>query len=171
MVSNNDFTIIVPLDDVYQTHMPRDRHMIEVWLNGMVSPYSIALAFVDIRNKKGNNNDDDLWSTLEWLPNVAERKLVHQYIRTLTDILQAYVLPILGQERLTLEDIQLVNHHETIINEWNCGNVSLRFNVRESNPTSYIVGTPYPPQHYLSPTPLSITNTAQVPVPSVYAHY
>ena len=95
MESTNQFTVLVPLDDVYQKHMPRDRSMVYLWLNGMVSPYSIALAILDVRVKTQTDASKQLWDSLDWLPNPGERQATYNYINALVNQLELYVLPIL----------------------------------------------------------------------------
>ena len=104
---SNQFTVLVPLDEVYQKHMPRDRNMVLVWLSGMVSPYSIALAVLNVRTKTHTDASQQLWDCLDWLPNPAERQTTYNYIYSIVDQLEVYVLPILRQEGYSLSLIHI----------------------------------------------------------------
>jgi hypothetical protein len=145
MVSNKPkLMIVVPLDDVYQSMMARDRSLVHVWLNGMVSPYSIALACVDVRLKTGDRNDSHLPTVFDWLPNPAERQITIAYVRLLTDALESYVVLLLAQEQLTLNNIILLSADEMVIDEWSCGYVTLTFDVHQHGPAGNIIGTTRP---------------------------
>lgn len=140
---HDTLSVLIPLDSVYAQHMPRDRHMIEVWLNGTMSPYSVALAFVDRRQKQHSQNNDEIWGVLTWLSNVAERRMVFDYISTLTDLLEQYVIPLLKLEGISLDDVCLLGQEETVIDEWSCGYVTLTFKIPTRNATGSFIGTPY----------------------------
>lgn len=165
------FMVVVPLDDVYQSIMPRDRDLVQLWLNGMVSPYSIALACVDIRLKTGDRNDSHLPSVLEWLNSPAERQLTMTYIHLLTNALEMYVLPLLAQEQLTLNNIVLLKADEVLVNEWSCGYVTLTFDVYQQGPTGNIVGTTRPVLQPLLPPLLPYPVAEQVPSSGIQYRY
>lgn len=163
MVSENTFTVLVPLDEVFSEHMPIERDKVYVLLNGLVSPYSIALAILDLRLKTGTNCYDKLCQSLEWLPNGVERSIVARYIHTLTDTLGYYVLPLLAQEFLTLDNIVLKSTFENTLDPWRCGYVTLTFNIHGPRAASGFIGTPYPAPYHHPPVPVPVEPVYQVP--------
>lgn len=170
MVSNQ-FTVLVPLDEVYQKHMPRDRNMVLVWLNGMVSPYSIALAVLNVRVKTRTDASQQLWDSLDWLPNPAERQVTYDYINTIVGQLELYVLPILHQEGYSLDTTSLSKAHETVVDEWSCGHVTLTFNLHGQGQTNRVIGTPYLAQQYLATGAPLVAGPAQIPNNHFYNYH
>lgn len=170
-MASNQFTVLVPLDEVYQKHMPRDRSMVYIWLNGMVSPYSIALAILDVRIKTQSDAASQLWDSLDWLPNPGERKATYEYIYTLVNQLEIYVLPILKQEGYSLNNTSLSTAHETTVDEWSCGHVTLTFNLYGQRETHRVVGTPYPIQQYPTANTALVAGPAQVPNNYIHHHH
>ena len=144
------FTVLVPLDAVYSAIMPRDRNSVLVWLNGMVSPYSIALSILDVRIKTGGPATTELWNCLEWLPDHSERTITYNYINALVDALALFVSPILQQEGLNLNNTSIATTQETVIDEWSCGYVTLTFNIHRQGETRRLIGTPY----FVQPNPI-----------------
>src|SRR5699024_9483199 len=106
-----------------------------------------------------------------WLPNLNERTLVSSYVASIADVLEIYVLPILRQEGLNLNNTSLKQVAERTIDEWSCGHVTLTFNVHGHIQTGSIIGTPYPAQCHLRGAPLPIAGPAQIPNNGFYYGY
>lgn len=158
------YMIVVPLDDVYANITSRDRGLVQMWLNGMVSPYSIALACVDVRLKTGSRNDDHLHSVFEWLNNPDEKHLTIRYVRLLTDVLESYVITLLSQHQLTMNNIVLLNAEEMVVDEWSYGYVTLTLDVYQQGTARNIIGTPRPICQPLLPPLLPYPVAQQVPI-------
>lgn len=165
------FTTIVPLDEFYAAVTPRDRGLVEMWLNGMVSPYSIAMATVGGKLTKGQYNPNDLYQVFEWLTVPAERAVAVNYMMELAKTLEIYVIPLLHQEGITLDNIRLVNSEEITLSEWNNGYATLTFDVYPNGSTRTIIGTPYPMlQPQTSPVVFTATAGAVYPGEPVYGY-
>lgn len=171
MVSNNEFTLLVPLDDYYDQVNPRDRDLVYTWLNGMVSPYSIALAIIDIRLKNNTDGYAELSQCLEWLSVPNQIELSTKVLFTLINVIQPYILTMLNQSGLDLNVIRLTNTFENTLNEWSCGYVTLTLSTINSGTQCHFIGTSYPQQQNSNPVPVPIANLPQVPNYGFHNHH
>lgn len=171
MASNPQFTVLVPLDEVYGAHMPRDRNMVIIWLNGMVSPYSIAMTIVAIRQNTGQDGYRQLQEGLEWLNNGVEQAITFKYISSLIEVLECYALPLLYQEGLNINQVSLAKAEEQVLDEWRTGYVTLTFNVHRQGEARNIIGTPYPVYLNSRPTPLPTPSTQEIPTKRIHYRY
>lgn len=152
-------SLIIPLDDFYTAVTPRDRSLVESWLKNMVSPYSIAMVVVANKIMTGQYNHTALEQVYEWLATPADRAVAINYTLNLAQLLEIYVIPMLYQEGINLDNVTLVGSEEMTLSEWSNGYATLTFNVYPNGSTRTIIGTPHP--IFQPSPPQTLPNSAQ----------